>query len=98
MRVLRQCGLLLISLLFCAAICLPAHAASEYVGSQFADGTVFSMVLVQDHLFAIPFPNVHDPMATGHIESWLVRWKLADLKTNRVNSPEQVIYLARQKR
>lgn len=77
---------------------MAAYAADEYIGSQFTDGIVFSEVVVKDHLFAIPFPTVHSPLATGHIESWLLRWRIAGLKTNQPNRPDQVIYLARQKR
>src|SRR6266480_3481092 len=75
-----------------------ARAADEYVGSQFTDGTVFSEVVVKDHLVAIPFPNVHGPLAFGSIDSWLLRWKIDNLKTNQPNYPEHVIYLAHQKR
>jgi len=79
-------------------ICAPVQAANEYVGSQYTDGVVFSMVVVQDHLQAIPWPNVHAPIATGKIESWLIRWKIDDLRTNQPNSSEEVIYLAKQSR
>jgi hypothetical protein len=76
----------------------PVQAANEYIGSQFTDGNVFSMVVVQEHLLAIPWPNVHAPIATGNIESWLVRWKIGNLTTNQLNPSEQVIYLAKQPR
>jgi hypothetical protein len=98
MRTLQCYRVAILSLLYLLGSCAPTCAANEYVGSQFANGTIFSEVVVQDHLFAIPFPNVHGPLATGHTESWLVRWNVADLKTNQPNRSSQVIYLARQPR
>ncbi len=93
--IFQKCFVVLFTTL---AIRTAAYAANEYIGSQFTDGIVFSEVVVEDHLLAIPFPNVHSPLATGHIESWLLRWNIANLKTNQPNRPDRVIYLARQKR
>lgn len=77
---------------------VPMSAADEYVGSQFTDGAVYSEVLVEDHLTAIPFPNVHSPLARGSTDSWLLRWNITGLKTNRSNYPDQVNYLTHQGR
>jgi hypothetical protein len=98
MSIRRHFRLALALMLCCVLGPALTWAADEYVGSQFADGAVFSEVVVKDHFFAIPFPSVHGPLAGGYIESWLLRWNIADLRTNQPNSPQSVIYLARQKR
>lgn len=95
MRIFQICFAVLLTTV---AITNAVYAANEYIGSQFTDGIVFSEVVVEDHLFALPFPNVHSPLATGHIESWLLHWNIANLKTNQPNRPDQIIYLARQNR
>jgi hypothetical protein len=94
----QECRVVVLSLLCFLAGRLPARAADVYVGSQFTDGTIYSEVRVRDHLFAIPFPNVHGPLAVGNIESWLYRWNIAYLKTNQPNRPAQAIPLAHQRR
>jgi len=80
MRIFRKRFVVLFTIL---AIRTAAYAADEYIGSQFTDGIIFSEVVVKDHLLAIPIPNVHSPLATGHLESWLLRWNIANLKTNQ---------------
>ena len=98
-RVVAECLVAALTFVVVLACQNQVRAADEYMGSLCADGTVFSEVIVRDHLFVIPFPNVHGPLAlAGGIDSWLLRWQIANLKTNQQNDPEQVFYLAHQQR
>lgn len=100
MSALRGPCLALLSFVAMLAGPVKARATGQYVGSQFADGSVYAEVIVEDHLSAIPFSSVRARLAPTHgsIDCWLLRWKTPALKTNESNYPDQAIYLAHQTR